>query len=60
MTLLWRPFLTVNEERGGRTEKRGAMDRGGDGMEVVGGWRGFWDAAGHSGKHKVEQRAGIT
>lgn len=40
MTLLRRPFLTVNEERGGRTEKRGAMDRGGDGMEDVGEGRG--------------------
>lgn len=40
MTLLRRPFLTVNEERGGRTEERGAMDRGGDGMEDVGEGRG--------------------
>lgn len=40
MTLLRRPFLTVNEERGGRTQKRGAMDREGDGMEDVGEGRG--------------------
>lgn len=40
MTLLRRPFLTANEERRGRTEERGAMDRGGDGMEDVGEGRG--------------------
>lgn len=41
MTLLRRPFLTVNGERGGRrTEKSGEMDCGGDGMEDVGEGRG--------------------
>lgn len=40
MTLLRRPFLTVNGERRGRTEKRREMDCGGDGMEDVGEGRG--------------------
>lgn len=40
MTLLRRPFLTANGERRGRTEKRGEMDHGGDGMEDVGEGRG--------------------